>query len=57
MPKRIRNRELELLRKGSRGPRGRDDARELPPFHSPRAGKHSRIAGRGKHKAKRGYGG
>ena len=31
--------------------RVRDD-RELPPFNAPRAGRHTRLQGRGKHKAK-----
>lgn len=57
MPKRVRNKELQLLHKSARRGGGQRDARELPPFHSPRTGKHSAIAGRGRHKAKRGYGG
>jgi len=54
MPKRVRNKELEILHRGS-GVSGRTrDARELPPFISARAGKHTRVPGRGRHKAKKG---
>ena len=46
--------KLHIMRLGRKG-HGQRDARELPPFHAPRAGKHSRIAGRGKHKARKGF--
>ena len=54
MPKRGIS-KLHIMRLGRKGHGQRDD-RDLPAFHSPRAGKHSRIAGRGRHKARKGYG-
>jgi hypothetical protein len=41
-----------LLRMGAPGRRVSDDARDLPMFRAPRAGKKTRIPGRGSHKAK-----
>lgn len=51
MPKRDPKALLLRMGKARRGPR---DDRDLPNFTSPRAGKHTRIPGRGKHKAKPG---
>ena len=41
-----------LLRMG-KARRGQRDDRELPPFHSPRAGKHTKVEGRGTGKARK----
>ena len=40
------------LSKGRKVIRGPREARDMPNFRSPRAGKHTKIPGRGSHKAK-----
>jgi hypothetical protein len=55
MPKRrtanIKATRLSMATARGLSRRGQRDDRELPPFHSPRAGTHSRVKGRGTGKA------
>ena len=52
MARKARGVKAMIMRMGPGARKAARDARELPPFRSPRAPQHSRIAGRGSHKAK-----